>query len=652
MPRAKGGSVPPPRVAFHPGQGGLISDLNNNDVLSGRGGRINNHPGNILFRHAVDGYKREYLDPRTRKLEKAHVAARLVAQIRSANPPGRFLREDPKNLGMFLEIGDQKAWKKAGQALREDAPDVRKEIDQNVEDTQKTAGHVIPKPTTAHHYQPPPPNHYQQRPPVLSGIPPSVSYSPNTPPVPLAPPAQQNSRPDPPEAEGVTGYRTAPLNYFAQSGRGARPGTRPPEHFPGRGQGGPPPQQHQYPGHPPQQYQGHPPPNFYSHHPNMPPPNQQYQYQQQQYHQYPPQAGQQVPPPHSTQEKKGRKKSKSPTPPVSKGPVHAAASMAAMADFTFHEGAHVLASQAINMVKHPHMPKFHKHQSPQKLNDNSTNTQQTFPAIASVATDFTMSDVSAIGDSTRTSQLATPAALYPTSHPAVSLERQAHQDAHNHRTLDKKSSSRDTKNSSGKTEGSLTMSEISMSGLTNAAPNITASMGMWSFNNSGLSRTQSFPDFMLSTGDYPLHVPPPETETQEGLKTGGMLKPPIHRQNSTGSDSMASVTIKGFNPVRGRTNTAMSGLHDAMSIMSIDSRKSLRSENSSWLDNFRSMQSIHSDAGNSLKLGDEASVRSLLSDMSNEVNALDLAEPLLPPYQHFNYSNGSAGFMSLVRPDP
>lgn len=111
MPRAKGGSIPPPRVVVHPGDGGSISELNPNDVLSGRGGRINNHPGNVNFRNVVEQYKREYLDPSTRKLEKAHVAARLVSQIRSSNPPGRFLREDTENPGCYVEIGDQKAWK-------------------------------------------------------------------------------------------------------------------------------------------------------------------------------------------------------------------------------------------------------------------------------------------------------------------------------------------------------------------------------------------------------------------------------------------------------------------------------------------------------------------------------------------------------------
>ena len=111
MPRAKGGPIPPPQDFVNPGDGGLISELNINDVLSGRGGRINNHPGNITFRTVVEDYRREYLDPRIRKLEKKYVARRVVAQIRSANPPGRFLTEDPDNKGRYVEIGDQKAWK-------------------------------------------------------------------------------------------------------------------------------------------------------------------------------------------------------------------------------------------------------------------------------------------------------------------------------------------------------------------------------------------------------------------------------------------------------------------------------------------------------------------------------------------------------------
>lgn len=362
--------------------------------------------------------------------------------------------------------------------------------------------------------------------------------------------------------------------------------------------------------------------------------------------------------------KKGKRK-KSPTPPAMGIVPAPVAGLAHQAVETVHGIASQTAHHAVDTVQGLTKMVTKPMKSEKKNNSGSTATADTFPPTMSVATDFTLSDVSAIGESSRLSHLETPASLYPTSHPATTPERQAHQDAHNKRSLEKKSS----KSSSGKTEGSFALSDISMSGMTNLAP---ASMN-FSFGGSG--RTRSFPDLMLSTGDYPLHQPEPPgdqhaqdwmqnaafpvAEENAQLKTGGMLRPPMHRQTSStnDSDSMASLTIKGFHPARGRTNTGLSGLNDALSIMSIDSKKSLRSDSSSWLDNFRSMQSIHSDA-NSLKLGDEASVRSMLSDMSNELCALDLAEPLLPPYQgsdsfDFNRSDDIViGKQYSNRPDP
>lgn len=108
MPRSKN-PIQPPQVIIHPGHGGQITSLNNNDVISGRGGKINNHSGNVTYRELVAVYKHEYLDPNTKKLEKVHVAARLVAQIRSSG--GRFLKVNSDNLCCFIEIGDQMAWK-------------------------------------------------------------------------------------------------------------------------------------------------------------------------------------------------------------------------------------------------------------------------------------------------------------------------------------------------------------------------------------------------------------------------------------------------------------------------------------------------------------------------------------------------------------
>ncbi|KAL7525737.1 hypothetical protein ACHAXR_001135, partial [Thalassiosira sp. AJA248-18] len=123
---------PPPPTTHHqrptipPGHASPVRTPHPHDVLSGRGGRINSHPGNVHFRTMVDSYKREYLDPRTKKAEKARIAARIVSNVRNSDPPGRFLKEDA-HTGVWIEIGDERAWKKAGQALRESAPEIRAE---------------------------------------------------------------------------------------------------------------------------------------------------------------------------------------------------------------------------------------------------------------------------------------------------------------------------------------------------------------------------------------------------------------------------------------------------------------------------------------------------------------------------------------------
>jgi len=44
----------PSKGGIQPGSGGLIEFPEHNDVLSGRGGRINNHPGNLYYRTLVN----------------------------------------------------------------------------------------------------------------------------------------------------------------------------------------------------------------------------------------------------------------------------------------------------------------------------------------------------------------------------------------------------------------------------------------------------------------------------------------------------------------------------------------------------------------------------------------------------------------------
>jgi len=114
---------------IQPDAGGLIECPNMNDVLSGRGGRINNHSGNLYYRTLVNNYKHNYLDKNTKKLDKVKIANQIVMLIRTTNPPGRFLKQD-KDTKCWKEIGDEKARKKAGQAMRENAPETRRDLEE------------------------------------------------------------------------------------------------------------------------------------------------------------------------------------------------------------------------------------------------------------------------------------------------------------------------------------------------------------------------------------------------------------------------------------------------------------------------------------------------------------------------------------------
>lgn len=117
---------PRPSINIQPRGIGPILDPNCNDVLSGRGGRINAHAGNVQFRNLVHSKRNHYLNLQTKKLEKAYIAAEIVRHVRTMEPPGRFLKEDAD--GVWYDIGDAKAIKKVGQALREDAPEMRQEV--------------------------------------------------------------------------------------------------------------------------------------------------------------------------------------------------------------------------------------------------------------------------------------------------------------------------------------------------------------------------------------------------------------------------------------------------------------------------------------------------------------------------------------------
>lgn len=97
------------------------SFFNDADVLSGRGGGTNVHPGNRQFRDLINLHRRSYL--KARKNDKPAISRAIVRAIRENN--GRFLKKDDKS-GLWFEIGDDAAREKTSQALRQRAPEMRK----------------------------------------------------------------------------------------------------------------------------------------------------------------------------------------------------------------------------------------------------------------------------------------------------------------------------------------------------------------------------------------------------------------------------------------------------------------------------------------------------------------------------------------------
>mmetsp|Transcript_30966 Transcript_30966/g.68574 ORF Transcript_30966/g.68574 Transcript_30966/m.68574 type:complete len:780 (+) Transcript_30966:793-3132(+) len=101
-----------------------VEEVNNNDVLCGRGGATNSHVGNRNFRSLVKAHQERYL--LAKKREKPGVAEYIVTLVRSLSPPGHFLKKDRAS-GKWFDIGDEKAKEKTAQALREGAPALRRQ---------------------------------------------------------------------------------------------------------------------------------------------------------------------------------------------------------------------------------------------------------------------------------------------------------------------------------------------------------------------------------------------------------------------------------------------------------------------------------------------------------------------------------------------
>eukprot|EP00537_Pseudo-nitzschia_pungens_P007734 CAMPEP_0172366466 /NCGR_PEP_ID=MMETSP1060-20121228/15428_1 /TAXON_ID=37318 /ORGANISM="Pseudo-nitzschia pungens, Strain cf. cingulata" /LENGTH=717 /DNA_ID=CAMNT_0013090331 /DNA_START=184 /DNA_END=2337 /DNA_ORIENTATION=- len=91
-----------------------ISKPRSSDIICGRGGSSNKHPGNIQFRGLVAANKQVYVG--LTKKQKMLVARKIVDAIHSTG--GKFLAKD-MDTGLFYDIGLPRSLEKTSQALRE-----------------------------------------------------------------------------------------------------------------------------------------------------------------------------------------------------------------------------------------------------------------------------------------------------------------------------------------------------------------------------------------------------------------------------------------------------------------------------------------------------------------------------------------------------
>lgn len=85
------------------------------DVICGRGGKANTHPGNIFFREEARKLRSWYES--SSKSEKFTISSLLVDFVREQG--GRFLKRDADVPGQWTEADGNDVRKKASQALRE-----------------------------------------------------------------------------------------------------------------------------------------------------------------------------------------------------------------------------------------------------------------------------------------------------------------------------------------------------------------------------------------------------------------------------------------------------------------------------------------------------------------------------------------------------
>lgn len=86
-----------------------------NDIICGRGGRSNIHPGNIRYRKMVNMKADDYIKaPLGKKIPAVY---EILNELRSQNPPGRILKWD-RIADSWYHISEKEAKRKICQCFR------------------------------------------------------------------------------------------------------------------------------------------------------------------------------------------------------------------------------------------------------------------------------------------------------------------------------------------------------------------------------------------------------------------------------------------------------------------------------------------------------------------------------------------------------
>jgi hypothetical protein len=107
-----------------------ITDPHDTDVLCGRGGAVNRHPGNKNYLDLVHLNKGHYTT--CPAVEKHMISRSIVLAIRELR--GRFLEKNNID-GTWSDIGNKKATEKTSQALRERQSEMRQNVSSALEES-------------------------------------------------------------------------------------------------------------------------------------------------------------------------------------------------------------------------------------------------------------------------------------------------------------------------------------------------------------------------------------------------------------------------------------------------------------------------------------------------------------------------------------